>query len=171
VLNAQGTYSLETRTGIEDVDHILAAVESEDRGQLESLTQYTTAPCTTREGFGGPPKCREGEVEGTLVEALPMIGSEGGFIRKEEIDIWSGVDAAALFAMYRVSKDGAEEEYYPRGEYGIVFLSNDNGVGATLRIRDGQIIRVDYPFYVSLQELKNIVVRDTSEVILMPDVR
>jgi hypothetical protein len=170
-LNSQGTYSLETRTGIEDIDNVLAAVASGDRSELESLIQYTTAPCTTLEGFGGPPKCRDGEAEGTLVEALPMIGSEGGFIRKEEIDIWTGVDAASLFAVYQVAEEGVEEEYYPRGEYAVVFLPNENGVGVTLRILDGRIVRVDYPFYASLQELKNLVEQDASEVILMPDVR
>lgn len=171
VLDAQGTYSLETKTGIEDIDNVLAAVASGDRAQLESLIQYTTAPCTTLEGLGGPPKCLEGEAEGTLVEALPSIGSEGSFVRSTEIDTWTGVDAEALFAVYRVSEEGVEEEYYPRGAYAIVFLSSENGVGVTLRISDGRIVRVDYPFYASLQELKNIVEQDALEVILMPDVR
>ncbi len=169
--NSQGTYSLETRTGIDEIDNVLVAVASGDRAQLESLIDYTTAPCTTRDGFGGPPKCREGESEGTPIEAIPMISSEGGFIRKEEIDVWTGVNAEALFAVYRVSEDGVEEEYYPRGEYAIVFLSNEGGVGVTLRILDGRIVRVDYPFYESLQHLKAWVGQDASEVILLPNVR
>lgn len=171
VLDSQGTYSLETRTGIADVDPVIAAVASGDRAQIESLISYTTAPCTTREGFGGPPKCKEGEAEGTMIEAVPMISSEGGFIRKEELDIWTGVDATALFAVYKVSEDGVEEEYYPRGEYAVVFLSNENGVGITPRIIDGRIVRVDYPFYVTWRELKDRVEQDASEVILTPDVR
>lgn len=171
VLDSQGTYALETRTGLAEVDQVLEAVASGDRAQIESLIHYTSAPCTKLEGFGGPPKCGPGENEGTLIEALPMIASEGGFVRKEEIDLWPGVEATALFSVYRVSEDGVVEEYYPRGEYAIVFLSNENGVGLTLRILDGRIVRVDYPFYVSLRELKNFVERDASQVILMPDIR
>ena len=171
VLDSQGTYSLETRIDIEEIDTTLAAVASGDRTQLESLINYTTAPCTTLEGLGGPPKCREGELEGTLVEALPSIGSEGSFIREEEIDVWTGVDADALFAVYRVSENGVEEQYYPRGEYAIVFLSHEDGVAATLRIVDGRIVRVDYPFYGSLQDLLSRVNQDASEVILMPNIR
>lgn len=171
MLNSDGTYSLEARTGIEDVDNVLAVVAGGDRGELENSIQYTTAPCTTADGLGGPPKCNEGEAEGTLVEALPMIGSEGGFIRKADIDNWTSVDASSLFAVYKVSEEGVEEEYYPRGQYAIVYLSSDYGVGVTLRVSDGRIVRVDYPFYVSLQELKNTVEQDASEVILMPKIR
>lgn len=171
VPDSQGAYSLETRTGMEDIDNVLAAVASGDRAQLESLINYTTAPCTTLEGLGGPPKCHLGEAEGTPIEAFPLVGSEGGFIRREEIDIWIGADADALFAVYRVSEDGMEEEYYPRGETAIVFLSNDNGPAVTLRILDGAIVRVDYSFYESLQDLKARVEQGASEVILRPNVR
>lgn len=171
VVDSQGTFSLETRTGIEELDSILAAVASRDRDGLESLIQYTSAPCTTQDGLGGPPKCREGEAQGTLIDVFPSIGSEGSFIRKPEIDSWTGVDAQALFAVYRVSPDGVEEEYYPRGAHAIVFLTNGGELAVTLRILDGRIVRVDYPFYQSLDELKNWVEQDASEVILMPNIR
>ena len=170
-LNSDGTYALETRTGIEDIDNVLAAVENGDRSQLESLIRYTTAPCTTLDGLGGPPKCREEEPEGTLLEVLPSIGSEGSFVRKTEIHTWSGVDADALFAVYRVSEDGVEEEYYPRGEYAVVLLSSGNAPAVNLRIRDGGIVRIDYPFYETLEDLNNQVEQDASEVILMPNIR
>lgn len=171
VLDSQGTYSLETRTGLEEIDNVLAVVASGDGAQLESLVEYTTAPCTTQDGLGGPPKCREGEAESTPVDVLPSISSEGSFIRKEEIAAWTGVNADTLVAVYRVSEDGVEEEYYPRGEYGIVFLSNENGPAVTLRILDSAIVRVDYSFYGSLQDLQTRIEQDASEVILMPNVR
>jgi hypothetical protein len=171
VPDAQGTYSLETRTGIEVIDNVIEAVASGDREQLESLISYTTAPCTTREGFGGPPKCLEGEAEGTLVDGLPMIGSEGGHIRKDEIGNWTGVDASALFAVYRNSEEGVNEPYYPRGEYAVVFLTGEGPSAITLRIAEGGIVRVDYPFTESLEQLKNMVEQDASQVILMPDLR
>jgi hypothetical protein len=171
VVDSQGTFSLETRTGIEELDQVLAVVESGDRAGLEGLIQYTTAPCTTQDGLGGPPKCREGEAEGTLIEALPSISSEGSFIRKLEIDSWIGVDASALFAVYRSSEGRIEEEFYPRGEYAIVFITSGSEPAVTLRILDGRIVRVDYPFYQSLGELKSWVEQDASEVILAPNIR
>lgn len=171
VLDAQGTYSLETRTGIEEIDNVIAAVASGDRTQLESAIKYTTAPCTTREGLGGPPKCREAEAEEILVDAFPIVGGEGSMIRKDEISNWTGVDAKAVFAVYRVSEEGVNEQYYPRGEYAVVFLTQEAESAVTLRIEDGGIVRVDYPLNESLQDLKNIVEMDASEVILMPDIR
>lgn len=171
VVDSQGTFSLETRTGIAEIDPILAAVASRDRDRLESLIQYTTAPCTTQDGLGGPPKCREGEVEGTLIEALPSISSEGSFIRRLEIDRWIGVDASALFAVYRTVEGRFEEEFYPRGEYAIVFITSGSEPAVALRILDGRIVRVDYPFYQSLVELTDWVEQDASEVILMPNLR
>lgn len=171
VLDDQGTYSLETRTGIEEIDAVIEAVASGERERLESVIKYTTAPCTTAEGFGGPPKCSAGETEGTPVDGLPFIGSEGGFIRKDEISNWTGVDAEAIFAVYRVAEEGVNEQYYPRGAYAVVFLTQDAQSAVTLRIADGRIVRVDYPLNESLQDLKKLVVQDASDVILMSDIR
>ena len=171
VSDSQGTYSLETRTGVEEIDNILTAVASGEPAQLEKLIALTTAPCTTRDGLGGPPKCRDGEAEGTLVEALPVISSEGSFVRRDELDNWTGVDADSLFAVYRVSEDGINEQYYPRGEYAIVFLSAEHGMAVTLRILHGRVVRVDYLMYDSLRNLQSRVVQDSSEVILMSNIR
>src|SRR6186713_1243049 len=70
-------HPLTTQTGIESIDQVLIAVSSGDAGSLHSLIEFTNALCTQKEGLGGPPKCREGEVEGTPVEVLSFLGSEG----------------------------------------------------------------------------------------------
>ena len=171
VLDAQGTYSLETRTGIKEIDNVIEEVASGERERLERVIKYTAAPCTTAEGFGGPPKCRPGETEGTPVDGLPFIGSEGGFIRKDGISNWTGVDAETIFAVYRVAEEGVNEQYYPRGAYAVVFLTQDVQSALTLRIADGGIVRVDYPLNESLQDLRQLVEQDASEVILISDIR
>ena len=51
-----------------------------------SLVSYTTTACTIADGLGGPPKCEDGEAEGTLVEVLPVLGGEGTFSRSESIE-------------------------------------------------------------------------------------
>jgi hypothetical protein len=162
---------LDTRTGIREVDNVLAAVASGNPRELYALVNYTVAPCTTAEGLGGPPKCTEGEAEGTLLEVLPLIGSEGGFIRKNEIGRWQGIDVVALYSVYRVSETALNEEYYPPGEYLIIFVPRENEPAVDLRVANGGIVRVNYHFDVFPESLQTIIVRDSSEVILVPKSR
>jgi hypothetical protein len=94
---AAGAYHpLTTRTGIAEVDNILEVVASGDVEELRSLNQLTSTKCTQREGLGGPPKCRDGEAEGTPVEVLPFLGPEGSYLRKEEIGNRPGFEAAGV---------------------------------------------------------------------------
>lgn len=166
-----GYYPLDTRTGIPEVDNVLAAVASGNPRELVGLVNFTTAPCTNAEGLGGPPKCTEGEAEGTELEVLPFIGSEGGFIRQNEIGNWPGIDATALYAVYRVSETALNEDYYPPGEYLIFFVPQENEPAVALRVAEGGIVRVDYHFDVFPGSLETIILRDTSEVILAPNSR
>lgn len=75
-------HSLDTRTGIQEVDAVLDAVESGDPQKLRDEVHYSTLACKTVNALGGPPPCQEGEAEGTLVEVLPILGSEGGHCAK-----------------------------------------------------------------------------------------
>ena len=113
--SAQKYHSLETRVGLEEIDNALSAVASGDVQLLRSLVKFTSAKCTLVDGLGGPPKCRAGEAEGTSVEVLPFLGSEGSFLRKDEIENWQGIEASGLYAIYRVSADVKSEDYYPAG--------------------------------------------------------
>ncbi len=168
---SQEEHSLTTRTGIPAVDNVLAAIESDNPQELSSLISYTVAPCTMVEGLGGPPKCREGEQEGTQVDVLPFLGSEGSFIRESEIDTWNGVRGYSLYAIYRVSENAPAEEYYPSGEYVVLLVSSDAKTATSLRIGDDGIVRVDDLFDGSPATLNAILERDASEVILAPKVR
>jgi hypothetical protein len=167
-------YPLDTRIGLSDVDPVLAAVASGDPEELRSLIQYTSAPCTRKEGLGGPPKCREGEPEGTMLEVLPYLGSEGSFIRKSEIGNWPGIDAAALYAVFGVGEKARREEYYLPGEYVALFLQKDNTNGVVLHITDGRVVRVDTMFTGSPDPFAGFMEQDsldTSKVILAPKIR
>ncbi len=171
VVEAAGDYPLDIKTNVEAVDKVLAAVASGNIQELRSLIRYTTAPCTTADGLGGPPKCREGEAEGTLLEILPFMEGEGSFLRKNDIGNWPGVDASAVYAVYRVAKDVQVEEYYPSGEYAIVFLGPPNQPAVSVRIDDGGIVRIDSLFDTSPEALKLVMERDALEVILAPKSR
>ena len=162
-------YPLNTKTGIVDVDNVLKAMASREPHELRRLVRYTTAPCTTADGLGGPPKCREGEAEGSLLKVLPFLASEGGHIRSSEISDWQGVKADALYAVYRVSENALDEPYYPPGEYLVIFMPDDHGDYHALRIAYGGIVRVDT--IMGSDSLRTFIERDTSEVILPPETR
>ncbi|MEO8358131.1 MAG: hypothetical protein ABI621_19680 [Chloroflexota bacterium] len=171
VSDLSGGYPLSTKTGVEVVDNVLAAVASGNTDELRSLIQYTTAPCTTADGLGGPPKCNEGEPHGQTLQVLPFLGSEGSFIRQNEIGNWDGIDATAVYAVYRVSEGARREEYYPPGEYAVIFLGPPNELGVSVRIGSKGIVRIDSLFDTSPEALKLVIERDASEVILAPKSR
>lgn len=158
-------HPLSTRTGVADVDAILAAVESGDPQQLRDLIRFTTVGCTKTDGLGGPPKCQDDEVEGTLVEVLPFLGSEGHFLRKADIMNFSGVNAVGVYAVYKVSNAAFSEDAYPAGEYAVVFISQENQPDIVVQIRAG-IVRIDYLFPPI--SLGDVVQRDSTELILAP---
>lgn len=166
--SAQKYHPLETRVGIEEVDSVINAVASGDPQVLRSLVKFTTAKCTLLDGLGGPPKCREGEVEGTSVEVLPFMGGEGSFLHKDEIKNWLGIEASGLNAIYRVSGDVKSEENYPAGEIAIIFAVPENRPAASLRLSQGRIVRVDQIFDTSPEALGAILQREASELILAP---
>jgi hypothetical protein len=159
-----GFYPLSTRTGIADVDAVLAAVESGDPQQLRDLIRFTTVGCTKAEGLGGPPKCQDGEAEGTPVEVLPFLGSEGHFLRAADVSNFPGVNVTGLYAVYKVSDSAYSEEAYPVGEYAVMFVGDENQPGIVIQIRDG-IVRIDYLY--SSAYLDETLQRDAAELILV----
>lgn len=158
-------YPLSTRTGIADVDAVLAAVESGDPQALRDLVRFTTVGCTNAEGLGGPPKCREGETEGTLVNVLPFLGPEGHFMYESELSKFPGVDVLGLYAVYAVSDSAYSEEAYPAGEYAAMFATKDDQTVIVLQIREG-IVRIDYLYSPTSQN--DVIQRDAGELILAP---
>lgn len=163
--HGRGYYPLSTRTDIPDVDAVIAAVESENPQQLRDLIRFATIGCTTADGLGGPPKCQDGEADGTLVEVFPLLGPEGHFIHSTELSSFSGVDVIGIYAAYNVSDIAYSEEAYPAGEYAVMFKGKENQPDVVIQIRGG-VIRMDtlYP----PTSLDAIIQRDAAEMILVP---
>lgn len=160
-----GFYSLSTRTGIAEVDAVLAAVESGDPQQLRALFRFTTVACTKADGLGGPPKCQENEAEGTFVDVFPFLGPEGHFIREAELSNFPGVNVISVYAVYQVSNSAYSEDAYPAGEYAVVFNGHENQPNVIVQIRNG-IVRMDYIFPTT--SLDEIIQRDSIKLILAP---
>ena len=161
-------HPLTTLTGIADIDAILEAAAIGDVQTLLPFIQFTETKCTNQEGMGGPPKCREGEAEGTAVEVLPFLSSEGHFLRKDEIQQWNGIEPVGLYAIYEASQAVFSEEDYPGGKYAILLLTAGSDPALALRIGESGLVRVDTIFDASLPSLNEMIEREASKVILAP---
>jgi hypothetical protein len=139
-------YPLVTRTGIEEIDRIIDVILSHNIEARVEFIRYTTSACTTADGLGGPPKCTPGEADGTLVEAFPVSSAEGTHVRPAQIEDVMDFTVRGLLAVYRVPEDAYKAEYWPAGEYGVAFSSEDDSYPHTiiLLVERGQILRLDY---------------------------
>lgn len=83
-----------------NVSAVMAAIESGDLARIRALLQFSSQPCTTALGAGGPPKCASGEVSGTPVEVFPYTSCEPGWVRRPMIDAILGEVFSHPFARY-----------------------------------------------------------------------
>ena len=161
-------HSLDTRTGVREIDLVLAALESGDKQEFLDSIHYSTIDCMTINALGGPPPCREDEAEGTSVDVLPILGPEGTYLWKDEIGNWAGLDVAGLYAVYQVAESAYSDQYYPKGDYGLLLVSEGAEPGIVLQITRDGIVRIDHIMDYSPSALSNILERDAVEVILAP---
>ena len=145
------------------LDNLVSAVSSGSTEDLLALVQFSSLPCTKKEGMGGPPKCLSDEPEGTLVDVLPILGPEGGHIRRSEFSSWPGIGAAQLYAAFRTSEGTYSDEFFPAGEFGVAFRLPDKASVVVFQVTDDGIVRLDYPVLSSFED----ILKD-SEIILGP---
>ena len=135
-------------TGIAALDAAIATFLSNDVNARRELVQYTTTGCTTVDGLGGPPKCVEGQADGTPVTYFPVLGpGEGSPVLPVNIDQSIDVVVAELFAAVRLGQPVVVDEYYPAGTYGLIFRAaageGPSGIHARLD-ENGRMVRLDY---------------------------
>jgi len=150
-------YPPHTRTGLPVVDAIIEAALADDRPALRELVHYTVTGCTHELGLGTPPKCEAGQDEGTMVEVFPVLGPEGVFVRREHIESVFTPGSKTLYAVYRVPAAAYQEDYWPAGDYGIVFLYDEQpGAGAITLLADAEgIVRlIDHQSLAQALELE-----------------
>ncbi len=152
IASACGGDGAANRTGIPEIDQVLDAVESDDAEQIEALISVGQRPCKVVGDISPPAgvpiiECREGEPEGTLVDAF-WNGSC-------EFSLWyrAGRNDAALTARRVVGWDLELHGVFKApslesiaADYTAVFAHTD-GAGAVrgiaLPILDGKIIGTD----------------------------
>jgi hypothetical protein len=125
--------------------------------ERQALVSYTTAACTTADGLGGPPKCEPGQEEGTLVQVLPILSGEGSFGTPESIDQALEFVVMGLYAIYEVPGDVFQADYWPAGEFGLIFTREMNAVPfpMTVFVEDGRIVRITDHFGTQPADLLN----------------
>lgn len=152
-------------TGIDAVDRVIEAVLSKDAARVRSLLVFTSVGCTNADGLGGPPKCRAGEAEGTLVDVFPSLGAEGSHMRREDLDAWVPLNVNLVYAVYRVSAQAYTEPAFPAGEYAILFLGAEGHPAVIAQVTQDGIVRLDY---IMDGDYKARLERDASEFLIAP---
>ena len=129
------------RTGIPEVDAVVAAVESDDSDHVGSLLRYMPVPCEPP-GSAGLAICRTGQEEGTPVDLFPLEGCERSLVGREEISdsdlTGSGFGASILHEVYT-----APAGFEPPARYLAVFsTASVSGRGLAMAINQGQIVKI-----------------------------
>ena len=131
-------------SGIARVDSVIQTILSGDSRSVQNLVRFSGIECTTRSGLGGPPKCGDSQADGTVVSVLPIMVQSGTYLLEEDVASFE-LNAADLYAVYRVPDDAVRSDYMPPGEYGLLFLNGDDFPATfTAFVTDGQIVRVSY---------------------------
>ena len=130
------------RTGLPEVDAVVAAIESDDADRVRSLLRYMTFPCEPP-GSAGLAICRPGQEEGSAVDLFPLEGCEPGSLSsREEVEAarltGRGMSASILHEVY-----GAPPGFEPPAEYIAVFsTASGSGQGLAMAIDQGQIVKI-----------------------------
>ena len=97
-----------------------------------------------------------------------ILAAEGYHVRPEEIDTLLDFAVKGLLAVYRVPDDAFERDYWPAGEYGLVFAPLDTSYPHLIivLVEDGRIVRLDY----YLGETPYDAILDKAEEFVLPPV-
>jgi hypothetical protein len=105
---------------------IIAAAEANDIETLRRLLVFTPTPCATNvQGAGGPPDCRPGEPDGTLVPVLAIADCEGHYVREDEV----ALDPLATGTITFFNAYNAPAGFFPEGERVLLFRRQQAGIG------------------------------------------
>jgi hypothetical protein len=141
-------YPPDMRTGIDEIDAVIDVILSEDINARLDIVRLTTAACTMETGLGGPPKCKGEEDDGTPIDIFPISYGEGIFIRPGSLREVFSFSIRGLFAVYKLPEEEFKAQYWPAGDYGIVFTSEDDGNPhiITVLVEDGRIVRLGFDY-------------------------
>jgi hypothetical protein len=146
-----------TRSGVDDVDAIIAAIETKDATRLAGLISLTTVPCVAQSNRQPEPfLCRDGVAPGTPKTGVWVTHVEGGLTETTENAFAERVLATAaerswkLHSVYSYALAGRQTEWMPETDYFITFVVDDPGLSwpecDNLRVVNGRIVGLHFAF-------------------------
>jgi hypothetical protein len=118
----------DSATGVAAVDAAVTAIVAGDGAALAQQAVFSTVACTTADGLGGPPKCADGETEGTEISALPAASCEGYYLREPEIGPSADAFVAGEPTVHGVYRQGGLRDFIS-GDYVVLLEVDDPQAG------------------------------------------
>lgn len=159
-------YPADTRLDLQTVDDVLEGVLTGNRQALSELLYFTPEACTVNDGLGGPPKCAEGEADGTVVGGFMILGNEGLAVRESDREIIIDTllyGKPGLVAVIEAPNEVIMEEDWLAGQYAIIFADQIDPFARAVLVDKNGILRI-----VSANSLEELFGLVNGGVILPP---
>ena len=132
---------------------IIEAATRNDTDALRTLLVFTPTACATNvQGAGGPPDCRPGELDGTLVPVLAIADCEGHYVREDEV----ALDPLETGTITFVNAYAAPSGFFPPGETVLLFtrlMSGIGEIGLQLIVTDDAVSGIRYGCGITAEEM------------------
>lgn len=150
------TYPSGTRTGIQSLDRIIAAIASGDPAELIDVTSPTSIACEAEPlGIGSPPKCPPGVAVGTGVLVVPGGCPERSFQPYDEFRADPRVPGVgkSLYAIARITGPGDQQDLIQPGDYQIFYGDEATGEGESVIVGREAIVDRHFTCASSVESL------------------
>lgn len=148
-------HQLLQRLNATTIEPVLTAVLHNDTAAKLALTQLVTEGCTTETGLGGPPKCADGQSDGTPIDYFPLMGpGHGEPILPERLPEVMEFAVNRLYAIVKIPAAEYRSGSWPSGEYALLFETGSLPV--TLLVDQGQIVRLNVGSETAAYELARL---------------
>lgn len=133
------------RSGVDGVDRAIEAFLSGDRDDRLALLETIPVECVIEESGVGPPRCPAGTAEGTELTVFPYrLYGRTEYAARDELSGLLDFELMGLYAVHAIN-GGFEQDWWPAGDYKIVFASTDNDHAVEVIVdRDGNVIRIEF---------------------------
>lgn len=140
------TYPSEARTGVSQVDQVIENFLVRKYQFRRDLIRMANVACTTVEAEVGPPSCPEGVADGTKIQVFPYEEHRmAEYVAPDALDKFLEFPLGGLYAVYRTPSDGFKADWYPVGEYSVVFVTQDGEQGVEMSVDSaGKVVRIAF---------------------------
>ncbi len=135
-------HPLGTRTGIDGIDQLIAALE-QSATVSQDLIAWRKIECKAPpvQGIGGPPECPEGVADGTEVDAITGSACEGYYRVRPDDGSPIQLSIGPNDRLYAVAEAEPAGAFPPGADYHVVYVNGDIPAwGKVLFVADGKVI-------------------------------